>query len=301
MINALALQGGGCLGYGQTLVLSKLESLAGRPASDLFSFIAGTSVGAIIGAALAAGVPASQIESFFTTDAPVIFKPGAFSWLTSLGGPKYSAAQLQASLQAMLQFKTLSDCKTNFIATAYDFSSDRPVYFKSYEKSWSDHNTIVIGYDNPIQLWQICLASAAAQTYFPGVAIGDMVLCDGGNTSMNAPDVLAIVELLSMTSLDHIKMLSLGTGDSKWSVASTSMVSPSLIRAGLQTIKILFSVGVDVQNGNACKLLGKNYFHLSPDLGDGIALDDVTSCLTKIPPAIDLMLKNCPTTLSNFV
>jgi hypothetical protein len=65
----------------------------------------------------------------------------------------------------------------------------------------------------------------------------------------------------------------------------------------LQTIKILFSVGEDAQIYKVQHILGENYKRLSPDLGDGIAIDDANGCLSLIPKAIVTLLDD-PNTVS---
>ena len=273
--NVLGLQGGGVLGLGQVDILMALEQKSGL-CSDIFGLIAGTSVGSIIGACLSVGIPASQIRSFFTVEAPKIFKHNWIDDLESLVHPKYNSTQIENSLQKVLGDYTLADCKTKFIATAYDFATDRPVYFKSYEKSSQDKNFIVVGYDSGIALWQVCRASSAAQTYFPAFKWNSMVLIDGGNASDNAPDLLATVEALQFIPLTLIKMLSLGSGDSDWVVDVESMVEPSAIRAGLETIKILFSAGEDAQIYKTKRLLGNQHYRISPNLGNGQPIDDAS-------------------------
>lgn len=300
-MNTLSLQGGGVLGYGQVLILSNLEAQSKLPISSIFEMIGGTSVGSIIGAPLALGIPASKIEDFFTKDAPFIFSSNIINKIESAFSPKYSAAQLEASLKTMLGFATLNDCKTKFIATAFDCTSGKPVYFKSYEKSAEDDDGIIIGYDSPIQLWQICRASSAAQTYFPAYQLGNMVLIDGGNAGDNAPDVLIGIEALKLTDIKNIKILSLGTGDSKWELNYNAMINPSPLRAGLATIQIVFAAGVSADVWKAEQLFGENHYRLSPDLGDGIAIDDAHTAIIKIPIAIDILLKNNQSILNQFM
>jgi hypothetical protein len=302
-----ALQGGGCLGYGQALILAELEKRAGRPCSELFNLVAGTSVGSIIAACVATGVPASRIVEFFVKDAPEIFKSSFLGEIKALDGPKYGASQLEASLIGVLGLKNLSDCQIRLLATSYDFTSDRTVLFDSGAKSMSDANQIVFGADSPIPLWQICRASSAAQTYFPAFQYEDFVMLDGGNSGMNAPDMLAIVEALGSHSIvtddlfnGGVKMLSLGSGDTAWRVNSGAMVNPSPIRAGLETIKLLFSAGEDAQISNARKLLGPHYYRLSPDLGNGIALDAAQECLNLIPAAVEKLVAVNQATLEEF-
>ena len=304
-MNILSLQGGGCLGFGQALTLQELEKRASKPCWQLFDIVAGTSVGSITGACIASGVPAATIVEFFTKYAPDIFSHSWIDHLEALDGPLYGAGKLEAALMATLGQRTLKDCKTRFIATAYDYATDRIVQFDSGKPSWRDKNLVVIGNDSPVQLWQICRASSAAQTYFSAYQLGDMVLLDGGNTSDNAPDMLALAESFAdwMTrfSQGSVKMLSLGSGDTRWNVNAARMISPSPIRAGLETIKIVFAAGEDAQVSKARKILGPNHYRLEPDLGDGIAIDDAEGCLTKIPPAIAAMLAKNSATLDEFI
>ena len=307
-MNTLALQGGGILGYQQSIILTELEKRAAKLCWQLFGMIGGTSVGSIIGAGLSIGIPAFQIQSFFTIDAPVIFKSSLLNILEELWGTKYSATNIESCLKTMLGTATLRDCKTKFIATAYDVTSDRPVYFRSYEGSWADENVIVIGNDSDIMLWQVCRASSAAQTYFPAFQFTEsklnnleMVLMDGGNTGDNAPDLLVYSEALQFTQ-DQIRMLSLGTGNCKWNINSGAMINAGIARAGLETIKILFSVGVDSQIEKARKILAPNHFHISPDLGDGIAIDDASSgSLNKMRDAVSLEIIENSAALNEFV
>ena len=294
-MNGLALQGGGCLGYGQVLTMAAAENIWNKPTSEVFHMISGTSVGSIVGACLATGMPASKISDFFSVSAPAIFKGNWWNRVSSLWGPKYGAEALEKALQETLGTKTLSDCRTAFIATAYDWASDRPVYFKSFEKSGANKNYIVVGPDSGIQLWQICRASSAAQTYFPAYKYNGMTLLDGGNTGDNAPDMLLLTEMLEYSDLKKVRMLSLGSGDTVWDENTESMVSPSLPRAGLETIKIVFSAGEDAQVYKASHILAGNHIRLSPDLGNGIAIDDAKECLAKIPGAVEQMLKTIAT------
>src|SRR5690348_7689497 len=114
--------------------------------------VAGTSVGSIIAAAVACGVPAPAIVEFFTKDAPEIFKSSFLGKLEALTGPKYGAGPLEAALMAMLGHKTLADCKIRLVVTFYDFATDRIGRFDSGAMSSEDANEIVIGKDSPVEL-----------------------------------------------------------------------------------------------------------------------------------------------------
>ena len=69
----LSIDGGGIRGIIPAVALVKLEGNTGRLTRDTFSFVAGTSTGAIIAAAVAAGIPASTILDLYLNRASEIF------------------------------------------------------------------------------------------------------------------------------------------------------------------------------------------------------------------------------------
>jgi len=289
-MNALAIQGGGILGYGETIILANLENIAKKPCYSLFDIIGGTSIGSIIGACLSIGIPSSDIQTFFTTDAPNIFKGNILNDIEELWGAKYSAVSLEAALQSRLKDATLADCKTKLLITSYDWATDRPVYFKSYEKSSENKDWVIIGNDSPIKLWEVCRSSSAAQTYFPAYQYNNMVLMDGGNIGDNAPDVLVISEALDFVPISDLNMLSIGARDTNWDVSASSMINPSIAVAGLNTIKIVFSAGESSEVYKASKILKSKYNRIAPNLGNGYAIDDAsTATLGALKTAAELI------------
>lgn len=69
----LSIDGGGIRGIIPAVALAKLESTTGRLTRDIFSFVAGTSTGAIIAAAIAAGIPAPRILNLYLNRAREVF------------------------------------------------------------------------------------------------------------------------------------------------------------------------------------------------------------------------------------
>jgi uncharacterized protein len=65
----LTIDGGGIRGIIPAVALAKLESTTGRPARETFSFVGGTSTGAII----AAGIPATRIVELYVDRAREVF------------------------------------------------------------------------------------------------------------------------------------------------------------------------------------------------------------------------------------
>src|SRR3984957_20590438 len=75
MKHALSINGGGIRGIIPCSVLASLEAQTGKLARDLFSYVAGTSTGALLAAGIAAGIPASELLSVYTTRSKEVFTP----------------------------------------------------------------------------------------------------------------------------------------------------------------------------------------------------------------------------------
>ena len=70
----LSIDGGGIRGIIPTVVLAKLEEQTEKPTRETFSFLAGTSTGSLIAGALAAGIPARDLLTFYRSRGPDIFR-----------------------------------------------------------------------------------------------------------------------------------------------------------------------------------------------------------------------------------
>jgi hypothetical protein len=278
MMKLLALQGGGCRGKAQAVALRELEMNGDTPLWQRFGIVGGTSVGAIIGAAVSLGVPMKAVNDFFDQAAPEIFEGSWWCDVRRLWQSKYGAMRLEAALKQIFGKFTLSDCKTKFICTAFDTKSGRNVYFQNYGETTFVGEEIIITPDTygDLPLWQIVRASAAAQTYFPAFKSNDMVLIDGGNTGSAAPDMVCLSEALEMGwMLSEIQMLSLGTGASKWK--GGALRDPGLLRAGVATISIQFSGSNAQEVWQAASVLGPSHCRLDPDLQEDYELDDASA------------------------
>ncbi len=69
----LSIDSGGIRGIIPAVALVKLEQTTGKLTRDIFSFVAGTSTGAILASAIAAGVPATKILDFYTNRTRDVF------------------------------------------------------------------------------------------------------------------------------------------------------------------------------------------------------------------------------------
>src|SRR5579863_3868091 len=75
MINTLSINGGGIRGIIPCSVLASLEQQTGKLTRDIFSYVAGTSTGALLAAGVAAGIPASRLLEVYTTQSKDVFTP----------------------------------------------------------------------------------------------------------------------------------------------------------------------------------------------------------------------------------
>src|SRR3954463_5745038 len=104
MRRVLSIDGGGIRGIIPACTLIALEQTTGRLTRDLFEYGAGTSTGALIAAAVAAGVPAVQILTVYTQRSKEIFPPGPpFSTMKRLvTGYMYNPENIQKVISDQL-------------------------------------------------------------------------------------------------------------------------------------------------------------------------------------------------------
>ena len=105
----LSIDGGGIRGIIPAAALVKLEATTGKRTSEEFDFVAGTSTGAVIAAAVAAGIQAVDILDLYLTRTKDIFAwrwwwpPDLWRYLVK--GYKYKSKSLHALLEEQLAAK----------------------------------------------------------------------------------------------------------------------------------------------------------------------------------------------------
>ena len=159
----LSIDSGGIRGIIPTIALVKLEKTAGRLTRDIFSFVAGTSTGAIIAAAIAAGVPATKILDFYVNRTKKIFTQSPFNIVKRiLFGSMYFSQKLHDLIAEALgpaHAWILNDSPINILLTAKRISDGMPWYFVRDNPQNS-------GCTGRLGLADSTTASAAAPTYF---------------------------------------------------------------------------------------------------------------------------------------
>ena len=215
MRSVLSIDGGGIRGIIPALVLDYLERESGRPISDLFDLVVGTSSGGIIALGLAQAdadqrpkFSANDLAAFFEKSGRTIFEKTLWRNIRSAGGvldELYSARPLEVVLRKYFSNTRLGETLGSTMVTAYDIEDRRTLFLKSWHP---DHETV----------WcrDAARATSAAPTYFEPALIdvhgGQRALIDGG-VFVNSPVVSAYAEALKLYPNEPLMVLSLGTGE----------------------------------------------------------------------------------------
>jgi patatin-like phospholipase/acyl hydrolase len=197
----LSIDGGGIWGIVAATMLHRIEQLVGQPLHEYFHLIAGTSTGSIIAAGLSCGITPEHIANIYYEQGnrifpypelyslqriPVIFRYGPL-------GPKYAPDGLQQVLREQLGNRKLTDIgRLKLLITAYDTLSRHPVFFKSWRGRFINTN-----------LWEACLASAAAPTYFPAHAL---TRTESGMVAAAGPDLIRFCENLDTDRYNQMRL-----------------------------------------------------------------------------------------------
>ena len=221
MFKVLSIDGGGIRGVIPAVLLEQLERDTGKPVSDLFDLVIGTSTGGILAAGLTVpkgnGKPkfgAEDMVALYTERGREIFDRSFWDGVTSLGGiadEQYGAKPLEKLLRQYLGDKTLTDCLQPVVITSYDIERREPYFFKSRRAADSQ--------DRNHYLRDAARATSAAPTYFEPEPVKSLarrptrrVLIDGG-VFVNNPALCGFVEAMAMGQKpEKILVASLGTG-----------------------------------------------------------------------------------------
>ena len=230
-LRVLSIDGGGMRGLYSAAYLSflvqryaKARNLDGIDIGKGFDLVTGTSTGAIIACALAAGVPLDRVAVLYRERGAAIFPlklprnvgPGlAWQMWKRSRYLKAGSAALEEALVAELGERTLGDVwqdrRIALAVPAVEMSRHRAWVFKTPHLSNTRYR------DDGYRLVDVCLASTAAPVYRsmarienPGTP-GHHVFADGGLWANN-PVLIGLLDALHMTSAgDCIEVYCLGT------------------------------------------------------------------------------------------
>ncbi|MGD1804060.1 patatin-like phospholipase family protein [Dapis sp. BLCC M126] len=273
----LCLDGGGIRGVMPARILQKVEEQLGSPLKDHFDIIAGTSTGSILAVGIGLGKSPEELLNLYLEKGLQIFPyqslfspkrlPLIFQY--GLSAPKFSDEGLMAVLQEQYGEKKFPDITPDphklmdslkILVPSYDTIGRNPVIFKSWH-----HNS----WYAKIPLWEICLSSASAPTYFPAHRIeqdGQVYSLIDGGVCANNPVSCAVAEaikLLRQSSnkslgdiIDEIKVISIGTGDPASPIPWEQVRGWGLIQWGLRIADVFMDAPPDIHRYVAEQIIG---------------------------------------------
>ncbi len=294
----LSLDGGGIRGIIPLTALVKLEKETGKLTRETFDFVAGTSTGASIAGAVAAGIPATQILESYILMSRSIFKKNILTpFKRFFKGYMYSTTKLNELLLDSLgneaAFWTLNDSPIDILITAKRVRDSKQWYFVKDK----DVNTCRTGI---LPLVDCMTASTAAPTFFETWTIPEVVgtdvepvgtLVDGGTGVAGNPVYQACIEAFYYTKNykpESTTVVSLGTGK------FTGVKNPANF---LSWVQWLISELIGSPGEQQTELVHRHFpktrfFRLDPDLKllvpgleKKISLDDISQIETVIDVA----------------
>jgi hypothetical protein len=218
MRNVLSIRGGGIRGIIPCCCLVKLESQLGGLTREHIDYCAGTSTGALLTAAVAAGIPASQLLTIYTERSKEIFTPTgiAADGKRVIRGFMYDPKNLYDVLVSVFGAAaswTLNDCPIGVMISAT--AMDGHNWFFAKDNPKNDQTT------GGVKLVDAAVASACAPTYFDHWPIAGIQgqtqtlnFFDGGAGGTANPAYQACVEAFEYDNFApaDTKVTALGTG-----------------------------------------------------------------------------------------
>ena len=229
----LCLSGGGFRGLYTALVLEALERRAGRPLGELFDVIAGTSIGGVIAAGVALGVPVARMRRVIEKHGPAVFdgrmrlgrkRLPVQNRLRALYRARYPQERLRDVVRDAFPDQAqreLSAIDKPLVVCAVHVDQSAPGILLSAGLSDSGGSRMT--------LEDALLSTTAAPTYFPTHRIGKFSYVDGGLVA-NAPDLVALTEAVRKFGcpLEDVWVLSVGTAGAPHR-PRRSAISPGLV------------------------------------------------------------------------
>lgn len=290
----ISFDGGGIRGVIAAILLQKLDE-SYNIISKVDAFI-GTSTGGLLAIALANEVPISKIINVYMNNGPDIFsydKNNAMHILPenifNLFNCKYSSEGFKKILTGFFGENKISNSKKTVVVSTVKLIGDNncwsPVVISNCKGNIYGNITMV----------DAALATSAAPTYFPPHYIKDNNLgyCVDGSIFGNNPSIIAITEILSkntISNLNDITLLSIGTGSNKIGIPSEIIKNP--LNTGdafwllphqykknkkipaFSILQLMLDTTSEISTQQGYQLLKDNFKRANPALPQVIDLDD---------------------------
>ncbi len=291
MFRVLALSGGGARGIFQACYLARLEEATGTPVREQFDLVAATSTGALVGLAVACGVPAADVVGFYRQHAREVFRPRHLTWVRR--GPHYDSSVLEALLVDLLgdpalgRPPTLAELDVDVAVCACVLDTLRGKVFTAQD-------------DPGVGVVDAALFSTAAPTYFApavgrvdeaGVAADYRGYVDGGLWA-NDPSWVAIdhaVHGLNRPAAS-LRVLALGTGRIQHGYVPQDVGRLRILSVG--TARLMIDTSASLQSWFTSMLCERSVHRsqlvrVDPTLRKWIELDDVARANRVLPGLAD--------------
>lgn len=290
----LSLDGGGIRGVMSARILQEIEQQIqqrkGQSLQEYFDLVAGTSTGALIAGAIISGMNSNQIIDIYQNEGLEIFpyqsrfSPKRLPLISKYGlsAPKFSNEGLINVMKKYLvknqvPIKIKDVVKPNILIVAYDMSKDEPWFFNN------NNNNIFSQWYSNLPLWEICVSSASAPTYFPPYELknqGESSPHIDGGVAANNPTLAAVAYAIKLGhKLEEISVLSIGTGETKKSYKFAEIADWGLSEWATRLFSVLMNGQARADYLVAEQILGisnaKGYLRLQLKLtGVSEAIDD---------------------------
>lgn len=285
----LSIDGGGIRGLFPAMVLAELEErFLGRGSiRERFDLVTGTSTGGIIALGLGAGLSPRQMAEFYIQQGREIFPPyedslrgrlrRRFDEARKFARYRYKRDALERVLASVFGDRQLESSSVPLCIPSVDGHHGDVYIFKT-----PHHPDYKL--DGREQMTKVACATSAAPTFFQPLDDGGYRFVDGGLWANN-PIMIGLVDAMTCfdVSRDNIRILSIGCGDTQFTVGSEKM------RGGLWAWRDVIEGAMAFQSlnalGQAGLLIGADRVtRVVPDsTDDPIQLDDWVRATSVLP------------------
>ena len=275
----LSIDGGGIRGLIAIEILAKIEqelrdkeNNQALVLADYFDFVAGTSTGALIAAAISMGKSMDYIRSFYKGSGEKMFKKRIFvPFVAKLVGYEYSSKNLTKTLQEVFEIETRlgSDkLKTLLLIVMQNVKTDSPwpISNNPFAK-YNDLEKNQKGSNLHLPLWQLLRASTAAPTFFAPEHIEidgqKFSFADGAMTPYNNPAFQAYImatlnayNLNWQTGEENLLLVSVGTGETPL-ICEDEHAGEKFLYNHAMDIPVYLLNAISTQQDMLCRIFGK--------------------------------------------
>lgn len=279
----LSLDGGGVRGVLSARILERIEE-ARSGTCAAFNMYAGTSAGSAGAVGLALGLSPGKIRELYEKVAREVFSHrdmvDRITSLDEIMRADFDPGKLKEVLRAAFGDRTVADLSKSVMVPAMDMTRYKTKFFDQEDKDWC--------------LWEVCMASMAAPTYFPAFAGPDgCMYVDGGLFANNPCDRAVTQAQYEGYLLGEIVLLSVGTGafprrapkgtEMDWGPYQW-LVDPGPL------LPAVFDAPVMSSTTTCARQLGARFHRIQPRLPRDIGLADIEALdgLVEIADGIDL-------------